>query len=83
MIEHHLYTKKRMYVDKVGYDYWLVSDVMPGRLDGINVLNSVRHSIKPAKKLISKVNEDELWAAIRSNDALAAYDMFYAAMGLD
>lgn len=72
-----------LYIEKAGYDYWLVSDVMPARLDAIQVMNAVGKSIKRAKKLISKVDQDQLWAAIRRNDALVAYDLFYAALGLD
>ncbi len=72
-----------LYVDKVGYDGWLVSDVMPGRLDGIDVLNAVGKSISRAKNLIARVDAAELWATIQQGDALAAYDQFYAALGLD
>jgi xylose isomerase len=72
-----------LYMEKVGYDYWVVSDVMPARLDSIEVLNAVSRSIKRGKKLLSKVDKDALWAAIQRNDAMAAYDLFYAALGLD
>lgn len=72
-----------LYLDRVGYDGWLVSDVMPARLDSIQVLNAVSKSVTRARKLLSKVNKDALWAAIQRNDALAAYDLFYAALGLD
>jgi hypothetical protein len=56
---------------------------MPGRLDAIQVLNAVSKSITRAKKLLDKVDHDKLWASIRSNDALAAYDLFYKELGLD
>lgn len=72
-----------LYVDKLGYDGWLVSDVMPARLDGVTVLNKVGQSIVRAKNMIARVDEDELWALIKQNDALAAYDLFYAGLGLD
>lgn len=72
-----------LYLDKVGYDYWLVSDVMPGRLDSVQVLNAVGKSIKRGKKLLSKVDKDKLWECIHRNDAMAAYDLFYDALGLD
>lgn len=72
-----------LYLDKVGYDGWLVSDVMPGRLDGVAVMTAVGRSIKRAKKLLAKVDQDALWAAIRKNDALESYDLLFAALGLD
>lgn len=72
-----------LYLDAVGYDDWLVSDVMPARLDAIEVLNAVSRSIKRAKRLLELVDRDALWDCIRRNDALAAYDLFYAALGLD
>ncbi len=71
-----------LYLDKVGYDYWLVSDVMPARLDGIEVMNAVGRSIIRVQRLINKVDKDKLWSAIQRNDALAAYDLFYDAMGI-
>jgi hypothetical protein len=72
-----------LYIDKVGYDGWLVSDVMPARLDDVKVLNSVGKSIVRAKNVIAKVDEAELWKPIKQHDALAAYDLFYAGLGLD
>jgi xylose isomerase len=72
-----------LYLDRVGYDYWLVSDVMPARLDSIEVLNAVSRSIKRAKNLLAKVDRQTLWATIQRNDAMAAFDLFYAALGLD
>ncbi|NDJ75822.1 MAG: sugar phosphate isomerase/epimerase [Chloroflexi bacterium] len=72
-----------LYLDKVGYDGWLVSDVMPARLDGIKVKSAVAKSIVRGEKLLAKVNHDTLWAAIQQNDAFAAYDLMYAALGLD
>ena len=72
-----------LYIEKVGYDGWVVSDVMPGRLDAIQVLNAVGRSITRAKNLLSKVDHNDLWAAIRSNDAMAAYDLFYKELGVD
>ncbi|NDJ62420.1 MAG: sugar phosphate isomerase/epimerase [Chloroflexi bacterium] len=72
-----------LYLEKVGYDYYLVSDVMPARLDAIKVMSAVARSIKRAQNLLAKVDKDELWALIKQNDALAAYDLLYAGMGLD
>ncbi len=72
-----------LYLDKVGYDYWLVSDVMPARLEAIQVLNAVAKSIKRGKRLLAKVDQAALWTAIQRNDAMAAYDLLYAALGLD
>jgi xylose isomerase len=72
-----------LYIEKVGCDGWVVSDVMPGRLDAIQVLNAVGRSIKRAKNLLDKVDHDDLWTAIRSNNAMAAYDLFYKELGLD
>ena len=72
-----------LYIDKVGYEGWLVSDVMPARLDTIAVLNAVGKSIVRAKNLIARVDPDELWQTIKQGDALAAYDLFYSALGLD
>ena len=72
-----------LYIDQVGYEGWLVSDVMPARLDAVEVLTAVGRSITRGQKLLSMVDKDTLWAAIRRNDALAAYDLFYAALGLD
>jgi xylose isomerase len=77
------WVENMLYIDKVGYDGWVVSDVMPGRLDAIQVLNAVSRSIKRAKKLLSKVDHDDLWTALRSNNAMAAYDLFYKELGLD
>lgn len=77
------WVENMLYIEKVGYDGWIVSDVMPGRLDAVEVLNAVGKSIKRAKSLLGKVDHDTLWAAIQRNDALAAYDLFYNAMGLD
>lgn len=77
------WVENMLYIEKVGYDGWVVSDVMPGRLDSIQVLNAVSRSIKRAKNLLDKVDHDELWAAIRSNNAMAAYDLFYKELGLD
>jgi len=56
---------------------------MPARLDPILVLNQVSRSIKRGMKLIEKVDQDALWSAIQTNDAMAAFDMFYGALGLD
>ncbi|MAU11568.1 MAG: xylose isomerase [Anaerolineaceae bacterium] len=77
------WVENMLYIEKVGYDGWIVSDVMPGRLDAIKVLNAVNKSILRAKNLLDKVDHDRLWTAIRSNDALAAYDLFYRELGLD
>ncbi len=72
-----------LYLDRVGYDNWLVSDVMPARLDAVQVLTAVGRSIRRARNLIARVDQEVLWAAIRRNDALAAFDLFYAALQLD
>jgi xylose isomerase len=77
------WVENMLYIEKVGYDGWVVSDVMPGRLDAVEVLNQVGRSIKRAKNLLAKVDHDQLWACIRSNNAMAAYDLFYDALGLD
>ena len=72
-----------LYLEKVGYDGWLVSDVMPARLDAVKVISAVGRSIVRGKKLLEKVDHDALWAAIHRNDAMVAYDLFFAALGLD
>lgn len=72
-----------LYLQKVEYDGWIVSDVMPARLDPVLVLNQVSRSIRRGLKLLEKVDQDALWAAIHKNDAMAAYDLFYGALGLD
>jgi xylose isomerase len=72
-----------LYMDRLGYDGWIVSDVMPGRLDGVSVMNAVGRSIKRGQRLLEKVDHEVLWSAIRRNDAMAAYDLFYYAMGLE
>jgi xylose isomerase len=77
------WVENMLYIEKANYDGWMVSDVMPGRLDAIEVLNAVSRSIKRAKNLLLKVDHDALWSAIRSNNALAAYDQFYKELGLD
>jgi xylose isomerase len=72
-----------LYLDKVGYDGWLVSDVMPSRLDSIKVMDEVGKSVVRGRKLLAKVDQAALWAAIQKNEMAAAYELFYAAMGLD
>jgi xylose isomerase len=71
-----------LYIDKVGYDGYLVSDVMPSRLDGIEVKSAVGRSIVYGMNLLEKVDKDALWAAIHKNDALEAYELMYDALGL-
>jgi xylose isomerase len=72
-----------LYIDKIGYDGWLVSDVMSSRLDTVSVMNAVGKSIVRAKNALARVDNNELWALVKKNDALAAYDLFYASLGLD
>lgn len=72
-----------LYLDKVGYDGWLVSDVMPARLDAVEVLNQVSRSIRRGKRLLEKVDTDALWSAIQRADPMTAFDLFYGALGLD
>jgi xylose isomerase len=72
-----------LYLDEVGYDGWLVSDVMPARLDGIEVKSAVGEAIVRGKRLLAKVDRAALKAAIQRNDAIASYDLFYQALGLD
>jgi xylose isomerase len=72
-----------LYIDKIGYDGWLVSDVIPARLDTVAVMNGVGKSIACAKSTIAKVDTDQLWSLIKTNDALAAHDLFCASLGLD
>jgi xylose isomerase len=72
-----------LYIDRIDYDGWLVSDVMPARLDTVAVMNAVGKSIARARNTIAKVDTDQLWSLIKINDALAAHDLFYEALGLD
>ena len=72
-----------LFIDRIGYDGWLVSDVMSSRLDTVSVMNAVGKSIARAQNALAKVDKDELWALIKKNDALAAYDLFFASWGLD
>jgi xylose isomerase len=72
-----------LYLDTVGFDDWIVSDVMPGRLDGVAVMSGVARAIKRGRRLLARVDRETLWGCIRRNDAVAAYDLFYASLGLD
>lgn len=72
-----------LYLDRAGYDGWLVSDVMGGRLDAVDVMGHAYKAIRRGRALLRRVDRKRLWSIIGQNDALSAYDQLFAALGLD
>lgn len=62
-----------LYLDEVGYEGWLTSDVFPGRLDPLRVADMTFQSIQTASFLLKKIGAEELWRLIREHDVLSAF----------
>jgi len=58
------------YLDEVGYDGWLTSDVFPARLDPLRVANATFKAIQTALSLLQRMEVKELRRLIRERDVL-------------
>jgi len=59
-----------LYLDEVGYEGWLTSDVFPARLDPLKVADVTVKSAQTALLLLEKIGAEELWRLIRAGDVL-------------
>ena len=62
-----------LYLEEVGYDGWLTSDVFPGRLDPFKVANMTIKSTRIALSLLKKVGVEELQRLIQAGDVLETW----------
>jgi xylose isomerase len=59
-----------LYLDEVGYEGWLTSDVTPARLDPLRVADITAKSVQDAWRFLEKIGPDELRRLIREDDVL-------------
>lgn len=59
-----------LYLDEVGYDGWLTSDVTPARLDPVGVAKVTAKAVCDAWHFVEKIGPDELRRLIRAGDTL-------------
>jgi xylose isomerase len=59
-----------LYLDEVGYDGWLTSDVTPARLDPVRVADVTAKMVRDAWLFLEKIGADELRRLIRAGDVL-------------
>ncbi len=62
------------YLDELGYNGWITSDVAPFRLDRIKTFSSTYRSIGWAEKVIEKIGREELRRIIKEGDPVDALD---------
>ncbi len=62
-----------LYLDKVGYEGWLTSDVFPARLDPLKVTGMTVRAIQTALCLLERIDAEELWRLIREHDVLDTF----------
>jgi xylose isomerase len=63
-----------LYLDEVGYEGWLTSDVTPVRLDPLRVADMTYKTIENAVFFLKKIGADELRRLIRAGDVLETLD---------
>ncbi len=59
-----------LYLDEVGYESWLTSDVFPARLDPLGVANMTIKAVQVALALLQRIGAAELRRLIREGDTL-------------
>ena len=62
------------YLDELGYDGWLTSDVAPFRIDSVKTFSSTYRSIVWAQKVVEKIGREELRRIIHEGDPVDALD---------
>jgi xylose isomerase len=62
-----------LYLDEVGYEGWLTSDVFPARLDPFRVANITIKFIRTILSLLEKIGAEELRRLVRKGDVLDTF----------
>jgi xylose isomerase len=62
------------YLDEIGYNGWMTSDVAPFRLDPVKTCSSTYRSLIWAERVVEKVGRDELRRIVREGDPIDALD---------
>jgi xylose isomerase len=60
------------YLNSMGYDGWLTTDVAPFRLDPVKAFSATYRSLVWAERVIEQIGRDELWRFIREGDPVDA-----------
>lgn len=61
-----------LYLDRMGYDGWLTSDVAPFRLDPVKTCSATYRSLRWAAALVEKLGPDRLWQIVCQGDPIDA-----------
>lgn len=62
-----------LYLDEVGYDGWLTSDVTPARLDPVRVADISAKTVRDAWLFLDKIGRHELRRLIKAGDVLETF----------
>jgi len=62
------------YLDELGYEGWMTSDVAPFRLDAAKTCSATYRSLVWAERIVEKVGREELQRIVREGDPIDALD---------
>ena len=62
------------YLDELGYEGWMTSDVAPFRLDAAKTCSATYRSLVWAERVVEKVGREELRRIVREGDPIDALD---------